>query len=82
MSKRRRFTPEFKTQVISGTPVCRQAGLSGAKSSAQLCRQHRLSVSLLSDWKAAFLQRASLLFQGEEQRSLQAARGIASGNGW
>jgi transposase-like protein len=67
MSKRRRFTPEFKAQVVLEL-------LSGTKSSAQLCRQHQLSVSLLSEWKATFLQRAPLLFMSEEQRSLEAAR--------
>jgi transposase len=48
--------------------------LSGRKSSAQLCREHQLSVQLLSQWKATFLERAPQVFRSEEQRSHEAAR--------
>lgn len=67
MSKRRSFSPEFKAQVVLEL-------LSGTKSSAELCRQHQLSSQLLAQWKAAFLERAAVVFMSEEQRSQEAAR--------
>lgn len=67
MSERRKFTPEFKAGVVL-------EALSGAKSNAELCREHGLKPQLLSDWKAAFLERAATVFQSEEQRSEEAAR--------
>ena len=67
MSTRRKFTSEFKARVVLEL-------LSGAKSSAELCRQHQLSPSLLAHWKASFQERAALVFQSEEQRSQEAAR--------
>jgi len=66
MAKHRTFSPEFKAQVVLEL-------LSGTQSSAELCRQHRLSAQLLAQWKAAFLERAALVFMSEEQRSQEAA---------
>jgi transposase-like protein len=67
MSKRRSFSSEFKAQVVLEL-------LSGTKSSAELCRQHRLSPQLLAQWKTMLLERAALVFMSEEQRSQEAAR--------
>jgi transposase-like protein len=67
MSERRKFTPEFKAQVVLDL-------LSSTRSSAELCRQHQLSPTLLAAWKAQFLQRAALVFTSEEQRSQESAR--------
>ena len=67
MSRRRKFTPAFKAQVVLEL-------LSGTKSSAELCRQHQLSSHLLARWKATLLERAGLVFMSEEQRSQEAAR--------
>lgn len=67
MSKRRTFSAEFKVQVVLEL-------LSGRKSSAELCRQHRLSSQLLSQWKATFLERAAMVFESSEQHSQEAAR--------
>jgi transposase-like protein len=47
MSRRRKFTPAFKAQVVLEL-------LSGTKSRAELCRQHQLSSHLLARWKATF----------------------------
>ncbi len=41
MTQRRRFTAEFKAQVVLDL-------LSGAKSAAEICRQHQLNPRLLS----------------------------------
>lgn len=67
MAKHRTFSPEFKAQVVLEL-------LSGTQSSAELCRQHRLSAQLLAQWKAAFLEPAALVFMSAEQRSQEAAR--------
>src|SRR5512135_789790 len=67
MKKCRRYTPEFKAQVVL-------AVLTGAHSPAEACRKHALSPNLLTTWKATFLERAPTLFQGDEQRDEAQAR--------
>ena len=64
---RRSFTPEFKAQVVLDV-------LSGAKSQAEVCREHQLSPHLFSQWRTTFLERAATLFSPEEQRSQEQAR--------
>jgi transposase-like protein len=61
MPHRRQFTAEFKAQLVLEL-------LSGAKSSAELCREHQLASSVLADWKASFLARAAALFKSPNQR--------------
>ena len=67
MSKRRKFTPEFKAEVILEL-------LSGRKSSAELCREYQIAAPLLAQWKATFQERAPLVFMREEQHSQEASR--------
>jgi transposase-like protein len=67
MRKRRRFTPEFKAQVVLDV-------LTGRQSPAEACRRHALGPNLLSLWKAHFLQRAHTLFRPDEQRDGDQAR--------
>ncbi len=67
MKKRRRFTPEFKAQVVLEV-------LTGAQSPAEVCRRHALSPNLLTTWKATFLEKAHTLFQGDERRDEDQAR--------
>ena len=45
MGKRRRFTPEFRVQVVLEL-------LSGSKSMAEVCREHRLASQVVSAWSA------------------------------
>ena len=45
--KQRRFTNEFKRQIVEEL-------LSSSSSSAQLCRRHSISSSLLSHWKKQY----------------------------
>lgn len=47
MNKQRRFSLEFKRQVVEEL-------LSGISSSAQLCRRHNISSGLLSHWKRQY----------------------------
>ena len=64
MASRRKFTAEFKAKVVLEL-------LSGAKSSAELCREHQIAASVLSDWKALFLSRAASVFESAEPRGSQ-----------
>ncbi len=57
MSKHRTFAPEFKAQVVLEI-------LSGAKTAAEVCREHDLSPQVVNQWKAEFVQSAPKLFQG------------------
>ena len=67
MTQRRRFTAEFKAQVVLDL-------ISGAHSPAELCRQHQLNPQMLSRWKAEFLERAPLLFEQDEVKSEEQER--------
>ena len=64
---RRSFSPEFKVEVVL-------AVLSGAKTQAEVCREHPLQPQLFAHWKATFLERAPSLFRTEESQSQEAAR--------
>jgi transposase len=70
MTRRRQFTAEVKAQVVLEL-------LSGAKSSAELCREHQLASSVLADWKASFLARAASLFNSPNQYNHQEATRVA-----
>ncbi len=68
MSKRRTFTPEFKAQVVLEE-------LTGLKSKAEICREHRLKPEVFSRWRAQFLERAAEIFatqpsRGDEQERI------------
>ena len=56
MVKRRKFTPEFKAQVILEM-------LIEQKSAAQLSREHGIKDSVLSRWKQEFIERSPALFE-------------------
>lgn len=70
MGHRRKFTAEFKAEVVLEL-------LSGAKSSAALCREHQIASSVLADWKASFLARAPSLFKNPAQHEAQDATRVA-----
>ena len=63
MPKRRRrsFTAEFKAQVVLEV-------LSGARSQAEIARQHKLKPELIARWKDVALEGLETLFRGGEQR--------------
>ncbi len=67
MTKNRTFTPEFKAQVVLEI-------LTGAKSAAALCREHRLKDSVVSRWKQEFLQDAAKVFQHDDAQQQADAR--------
>ena len=70
MAKRRKFTPEFKTEVVL-------EALSGESSQAELCRRHNLSEDQLSKWKLYFLENAVSVFGSKDKVSAADASRIA-----
>lgn len=70
MAKRRRFTAEFKAEVVL-------EALSGESSQAELCRRYNLSEDQLSKWKQQFLENAASVFASTDKHSSEAAERIA-----
>lgn len=70
MTHRRKFTAEFKAQVVLEL-------LSGAKTSAELCREHQIASSVLADWKAIFLRHAPEAFERPAPPNGQEATQVA-----
>ena len=62
MAKRRTFSPEFKLQVILEL-------LSGAKTNAQICREHQIASTVVSAWKEQFLAAAPAIFASPASQS-------------
>jgi transposase-like protein len=61
MRKRRAFSAEFKARVVLEV-------LSGAKTAAEVCREHQIKPQVFVAWKAQFLENAPQLFaQGHSQ---------------
>ncbi len=60
MPKPRTFPPEFKARVVLEV-------VSGAKTAAEVCREHQIKPDLFSKWKSQFLSNAAKVFQGTEQ---------------
>ncbi len=67
MRTRRNFSAEFKAKVVL-------EALSGAKSAAEICREHNLKPDLLSHWKNQFLANASKVFENGATVDPQQAR--------
>ena len=71
MAKRRKFTPEFKAEVVL-------EALRGETSQAELCRRYNLSEQQLSKWKQQVVENvATLLVSSTDQQSSEAAARIA-----
>jgi transposase-like protein len=67
MNKRRKFTPEFKSQVVLQL-------LSGERNMAGMCREHQLTAQMVGNWKQQFLAGAPQVFQKGETDSTEQAR--------
>ena len=67
MSKRRKFTPEFKAQVVLEE-------LSGIKDKAEICREYRLRPQVFARWRAEFVERAPEVFASERSRGNEQER--------
>jgi len=67
MSKRRRFTPEFKARVAL-------AVLAGEHSPAAVCKAHRVLPQQVKRWRQELEEGAHLAFGGGEERQELKAR--------
>lgn len=67
MNKRRKFTPQFKSQVVLQL-------LSGERSMAELCREHQLTAQMIGSWKQQFLAGAIQAFENETTNNQEQAR--------
>jgi transposase-like protein len=56
MTQRRKFTPEFKSQVVLEM-------LTEQKSAGQVSREYDIKDSVLSRWKQEFIERSPQLFE-------------------
>ena len=71
MAKRRRFTPEFKAELVFEV-------LGGEGSQAEVCRRpHNLNENQLSQWKHQLVENAPLLFESADKQSSDAEKRIA-----
>jgi transposase-like protein len=67
MSKRRKFSPEFKSQVVLQL-------LTGERSMAELCREHQLTSQMVGSWKQQFLVAAPQAFEKGGESSAEQER--------
>ncbi len=73
MSKRRKFRPEFKSQIVLQL-------LSGEQSMAELCRGHQLTSQTINTWKQQLVAAAPQAFEqggdssGEQERIAELER--------
>src|SRR5258707_2807689 len=67
MNKRRKFTPQFKSQVVLQV-------LSGERSMAELCREHQLTSQMIGTWKQQFLAAATQAFESDATSNAEQER--------
>jgi transposase len=67
MNKRRKFTPQFKSQVVLQL-------LSSERSMAELCREHQPTSQMIGTWKQQFLAGATQAFENETTSNQEQAR--------
>jgi transposase-like protein len=67
MRTRRKFTGEFKSQVVLEV-------LSGEKTVAEACRTYELTTQTVNDWKAQFLAAAPQVFERNTPNHEEAER--------
>ena len=70
MTKRRKYSPEFKAEVVLEI-------ISGARTQAEVARQHRIKPDLIMHWRRQFLENAASLFERGNQRDREVEARIA-----
>lgn len=70
MASRRKFTAEFKAQVVLEM-------LTEHKSTTQLSREHGIKDSVISRWKREFIERSPALFENGSAEKDEQAQHIA-----
>ena len=69
MAKRRKFTSEFKTELVLEV-------LSGETPQAELCQRHNLNADQLSKWKQQFFEKAPSMFDTTDKQSSEMQKRI------
>ena len=69
-TKQKRFTPEFKAEVVL-------EALSSESSETELCQRHNITEEQLSRWKRQFLENAATLFESNRKQSDASTERIA-----
>jgi transposase-like protein len=64
---RRSFSTQFKAQVVIDL-------LTGTRTQAEICRQHKLSPQLVARWKTIAVEQLHSLFDEESQPSPEQSR--------
>jgi len=64
---RRQYTAEFKTKVVLQV-------LMGEKTSAEICRTHKLHASVLNRWRKEFLDQAITIFETDSEHEADQQR--------
>jgi transposase len=67
MPKARTFTAEFKAQLVLEV-------LSGAKTSAEVCRHYQIHPNLFARWRTTFVEQAPSIFKQEQNHSAEQER--------
>lgn len=66
-SNRRRYSAQFKAKAVLQV-------LSGEKTSAEICRNHKLHASVLNRWRKEFLEQAERIFEGDSNNDANEQR--------
>jgi transposase-like protein len=61
MTRRRKFTPEFKAKVVLEI-------LAQGRSLAQASREYGIKDSVLSRWRQEFIERSPMLFERDQAK--------------
>ncbi len=69
MAKHRRFTPEFKAELVFEV-------LSGDSSQAEVSRRHNINENQRSQWKHQLIENAPMLFESTDKPSSDAEKRI------
>jgi transposase len=64
---RRQYTAEFKTKVVLQV-------ITGEKTSAEICRSHKLHASVLNRWRKEFLDQATTIFETDSEHEADQQR--------
>jgi transposase-like protein len=64
---RRQYTAEFKAKVVLQV-------LTGEKTSAEICRSHKLHASVLNRWRKEFLEQATTIFETDSEHEADQQR--------
>jgi transposase-like protein len=64
---RRQYTAEFKTKGVLQV-------LTGEKTSAEICRSHKLHASVLNRWRKGFLDQATPIFETDSEHQVDQQR--------